>query len=137
MDSATTGQELGRSLLIIDDDPFQRMTMGKVATKAGYAVTSVATLAEATKELEARTFDCITLDLLLGGQNGMLMLGEIAKRNPAALLIIVSGASHAVRESTLSLASNFQLNAVELPKPIDLGTLRELLASHAGAVPVS
>src|SRR5262245_49158907 len=94
------------TLLIIDDDGVQRTVLGKVGSKSGYAVTTVATVEEAIKELERQRFDCIVLDLLLNGQNGMLMLGEIVKFNRDALLIIISGASEAVREQTRALAAH-------------------------------
>jgi len=118
------------SLLVIDDDPVQRMTMGKVGSKAGYAVTVAASIEDAAQVLAKQKFDFITLDLLLGGQNGIMVLGEIAKTNPDALVVIVSGASAAVRESTMSLTVNFRLNAVDLPKPVDLSQFRLLLKSH-------
>ena len=118
------------SLLVIDDDPVQRMTMGKVGSKAGYAVTFAVSVEDAAQALAQQKFDFVTLDLLLGGQNGIMVLGEIAKTNPDALVVIVSGASAAVRESTMSLTVNFRLNAVELPKPVDLSQLRLLLKSH-------
>jgi two-component system chemotaxis response regulator CheY len=118
-----------RTLLVIDDDGFQRTVLGKVGSKAGYAVTTVATVEEAIKEIEQRHFDCIVLDLLLNGQNGILMLGEIAKFNSGALLIVISGASEAVREQTLALATHQNLDVVDLPKPVDLAVLRTLLTT--------
>ena len=117
------------TLLVIDDDGFQRTVLGKVGSKAGYAVTTVATVEEAIKEIERQHFACIVLDLMLNGQNGMLMLGEIAKSNSDALLIIISGASEAVREQTLALATHQNLDVVDLPKPVDLAVLRTLLTT--------
>jgi DNA-binding NtrC family response regulator len=125
--------EKAPTLLVIDDDPVQRMTMGKVGSKAGFAVTTAVNVEDAIKALGQNKFDFITLDLLLEGQNGIVVLGEIAKTNPETLLIIVSGASAAVRESTLSLTVSYRLNAVELPKPVDLAALRVLLKSHTQA----
>jgi CheY-like chemotaxis protein len=116
-----------RALLVIDDDPVQRMVLGKVGSKAGHAVTTVASVEEAIKEIERQHFDCIVLDLMLNGQNGMLMLGEIAKSNSDALLVIISGASEAVREQTMALAEHNHLDVVDLPKPVDLAVLRTLL----------
>lgn len=104
--------------------------MGKVGSKAGYAVTTASSVEEAVAALGRSKFDFITLDLLLGGQNGIVVLSEIAKTNPEALVVIVSGASAAVRESTLSLTVGFRLNAVELPKPVDLSAFRLMLKSH-------
>jgi CheY-like chemotaxis protein len=116
-------------LLVIDDDQVQRIVLGKVGGKVGYAVTAVATVEEAIREIEQQHFDCIVLDLLLNGQNGMLMLGEIAKSNSDALLVIISGASAAVREQTLKLANHYNLDVVDLPKPVDLAALRALLTA--------
>jgi len=71
---------------------------------------------------------------MLGGQNGMLMLNELAYFNPDTLLIVVSGASPAVRESTLGMATALHLNAAELPKPLDLASLRILLTQRLNIV---
>jgi CheY-like chemotaxis protein len=117
------------TLLVIDDDGVQRTVLGKVGTKAGYAVTTVATVEEAIKEVERQHFDCIILDLLLNGQNGILILGAIAKFNADALLIIISGASEAVREQTRALAAHQNLDVVDLPKPVDRTVLRTLLTT--------
>ncbi len=117
------------TLLVIDDDGVQRTVLGKVGTKAGYAVTTVATVEEAIKEVERQHFDCIVLDLLLNGQNGILILGAIAKFNSDALLIIISGASEAVREQTRALAAHQNLDVVDLPKPVDRTVLRTLLTT--------
>jgi DNA-binding NtrC family response regulator len=133
---STAGGDHTPTFLVIDDDPVQRMTMGKVGTKAGYKVTTAASIEDARKEISTHKFDAITLDLLLGGQNGILMLGEVAKLNPDALLIVVSGASSAVRESTLQIAMNLKLNSAELPKPVDLAALRTLLTNNLKAVNV-
>ena len=122
------------SFLVIDDDQVQRMVLGKVGSKIGYSVTNAATVEDAIKEIERQKFDCIALDLALNGQNGILILGEIAKYNSDALLIIVSGASEAVREETLRLATHFHLDIVDLPKPVDLVVLRTLLSTHVKLV---
>ena len=122
------------SFLVIDDDQVQRMVLGKVGSKIGYSVTSAATVEDAIKEIERQKFDCIALDLSLNGQNGILILGEIAKYNSDTLLIIVSGASEVVREETLRLATHFHLDIVDLPKPVDLAVLRTLLSTHVKLV---
>jgi DNA-binding NtrC family response regulator len=116
-------------LLVIDDDKVQQIVMGKVGGKAGYLVTIAGSVEEAIKEIEKQNFECIILDLLLNGQNGILVLGEIAAHSSETLLIVISGASGAVREQTLRLATHYKLDAVELPKPVDLAALRTLLKS--------
>jgi len=116
-------------LLIIDDDKVQQLVLGRVGAKAGYLVTSAGSVDEAIREIENKRFDCIILDLLLNGQNGILVLGEIAAHNREALLIVISGASAAVREQTLTLATHHRLDTAELPKPVDLAALRTLLTT--------
>jgi two-component system chemotaxis response regulator CheY len=110
------------------------MTISRVGANAGYRVVAVATIEDAMREIKQQKFDCITLDLLLGGQNGMLMLNELAYFNPDTLLIVVSGASPAVRESALGMATALHLNAAELPKPLDLASLRILLTQRLNTV---
>ena len=123
------------AFLVVDDDPVQRMTMARVGSKAGYTVIAAATLEDAAREIRQQTFDCITLDLLLGGENGMVMLGEIAKYNPGAMVIVVSGASPAVREATLQIATDLHLESAELPKPVNFSALRVLLAERKAGLP--
>ncbi len=132
-DTTIAQPALAPTFLVIDDDPVQSMTMARVGGKAGYAVTTAATLENAIAEIKQHPFDCITLDLLLGGQNGMVMLGEIAKYSPGAMVIVVSGASPAVRESTLRIATDLHLDSAELPKPVNFSDLRLLLADRKAA----
>lgn len=127
---ASRGQ--AKNFLVVDDDTVHRMVLGKVGEKAGYALTTAASIDEATKKLKAQKFDCITLDLSLGGENGAQVLNSIAEHNAQALVIIVSGAAAAIREDALKLAATLKLNAVEAPKPVDLVTLRSRLAQLAG-----
>jgi CheY-like chemotaxis protein len=114
-------------LLIIDDDLVHRMVLGKVGEKAGYTLTMATSVAEAASKLATETFDCISLDLSLGGESGAQVLEGIAQRNRNALLIVISGAAAAVREEALQIAEKLQLTAIEAPKPVDLLGLRTQL----------
>lgn len=58
------------NLLVIDDDPVQRMLIAGAAGKAGYTVTEASSCAEGIALLGQRCFDCITLDLLLDDGDG-------------------------------------------------------------------
>ena len=115
------------SFLVIDDDPVHRMVISRIGDKAGYAITAAATAEAAAGEIRAHKFDCISLDLSLGGTNGALLLNDIAAHNGQALLIVISGATAATREDTLVLALKLRLNVIEAPKPVDLANLRSKL----------
>lgn len=118
-------------LLVIDDDPVHRMVIGKVGDKAGYSITSASSADEAITKIKQQKYDCISLDLSLGGINGATLLNDIAEHNRDAMLIVISGAAAAAREDTLVHALKLRLNVVEAPKPVDLADLRGKLQLHA------
>ena len=68
-------------LLVIDDDIIQRTIISKIGAQAGFAVTAVATFSDAAKLLTGSKFDCVTLDLALGSQSGVLLLRTIVDRD--------------------------------------------------------
>ncbi len=121
------------SLLVIDDDPVHRMVIGKVGQKAGYVLTTAGSVEDAVAKLAQQKFDCISLDLSLGGQSGLLLLDSIAQNNKDALLIVISGAAAEVREATLASAHDLNLNVIEAPKPVDLIGLRSRLDERTAA----
>ena len=122
------------SLLVIDDDPVHRMVLGKVGEKAGYVLTTSGSVDDAAKKISQHKYDCISLDLSLGGENGAQVLSSISAHNKDALLIVISGAAAPIREETLRFAQELGLNVVEAPKPVDLIALRAKLGSlSAGA----
>ncbi len=127
------GTRVCRVFLVIDDDPVQRMTISKVGAKAGYRTIAVATVEEAMREVRQHKFDCVTLDLLLDGQNGILMLNEIADFNPGVLLIVVSGRKSGGARIHTRHRNRPAPRCAELPKPLDLASLRILLTNRLTA----
>lgn len=114
--------------LVIDTDPVHRMVIGKVGEKAGYKVTTASSVQEAAEKMAQRAFDCISLDLTLGAPE---ILSRIARSTGDILLMLVNSAAAAVREEAVDSARDFRLTVVELPKPVDLATLRTRLTGHA------
>jgi CheY-like chemotaxis protein len=119
------------SFLVIDDDPVHRMVIGKVAEKAGYAVTAAGTVEDAAMKIGEQKYHCISLDIALNGQSGNQVLRGIARSNGDVLLLVVSSAAAEVREETVESARNLRLKVMEIPKPVDLASLRRQLMSHA------
>ena len=132
-DPSSTGAIIPRklTLLVIDDDSVHRMVIGKVGEKAGYVLTTASSVEDAKEKLEKQKFDCISLDLSLGSENGAQVLGTIAHCNKDALLIVISGATAKVREETLRLANLLGIKVMEAPKPVDLIALRAKLSARA------
>src|SRR5215470_15254776 len=79
-------------LLVIDYDHLHCMIICRTATKAGFAPVGAGSYEEAAKLAQETAFDCITLDLPLGG-------------TPASRCCATSGCPAARRRSSSSAAA--------------------------------
>jgi two-component system, chemotaxis family, chemotaxis protein CheY len=125
-DSLAVAQACGKPrLLAIDDDNLHRMTICRVAAKAGYAPAGAATYDEAVKLALEAAFDCITLDLSLGQHAGVEMLRHLWVIGCRAPIIVISGCDGATCSEALKVAKSLNLNIWQsLSKPVDLAVLR-------------
>jgi len=114
-------------LLVIDDDVIQRTIISKIGAQSGYETANAASFREAKKLLTEQTFDCITLDLSLGEQSGVLLLHTMVETNNRVPVIIVSGAEEHILQSTGRIARTLGLDSQILKKPLKLAELRETL----------
>ncbi len=122
-------------LLVIDDDLVQRKIIAKLGAQAGYEVIEAATLDDAEKCLRGQRFDCITLDLSLGGQSGAILLRTVVSSGNLVPVIVVSGAEEHVARTTVDFAHSLNLDAELLAKPLKLVELRNaLMAKKDGIV---
>jgi CheY-like chemotaxis protein len=117
-------------ILIVEDVAVHRMIICKVAVKAGFAVSEAESCEEVKRLIKAWDFDCVTLDLALGEQEGtdvMKYFHEIGFRAP---IIIVSVSDFAAAQGALNFGRALGLNMLEpVEKPVDLALLREILAA--------
>jgi CheY-like chemotaxis protein len=89
-------------------------------------------VAEASRLLCERSFDCITLDLSLGEESGVEILKLLAKMKCRTPIIVVSGSGDEAREETLKIGNFLDLNLCPpIPKPINLAVLRSALTQIA------
>lgn len=118
-----------RRLLIIDDDLSVRTLIAKFGEQLGFSATSAATFDVARQLLASSQFDCITLDLNIGKENGigiLKILSEIGSKTP---VILISGSAPSVSDLAAAVGNMMQLNLLpSLPKPIDFGKLKATLA---------
>ena len=112
-------------LLVIDDDHLHCMIICRTATKAGFAPVAVASYEEAAKLVQETAFDCITLDLSLGGHAGIEMLRHLWVLGCKAPIIIVSGCDDSTCRETMRIGKALNLKILDpVPKPVDLEMLR-------------
>jgi len=91
-------------VLIVDDEEIIRDVLETLLEREGYDVTSAETGTEALKAFEADPHDLVLLDLMLPDRSGLEVLREVRRRDPDAVVVIVTayssieGAIDAMRE---------------------------------------
>ncbi|HYD52262.1 MAG TPA: HAMP domain-containing protein [Gemmatimonadaceae bacterium] len=91
-----------KRLLIVEDDETQRQSMIELIAHEDVEITAVATAPEALQELARARFDCVVLDLGLGGTSGFELL-ETIKADPLMRelpIIIYTGKELSPQEET-------------------------------------
>jgi DNA-binding response OmpR family regulator len=103
------------SILIIDDEPNLRRSLGLILQRAGYTVTTASNAAEALQLLQAGPYDLAFLDIKLPDQSGIQLLPQIKKMYPEMPILILT--AHATLQSAID---SVRLGAKDyLLKPID------------------
>ncbi len=80
-------------VLVVDDEEVIRDVLGTLLTREGYAVTAAASAAEAVALFDAEPYDLVLLDLMLPDRPGLDVLRDILRRDPDAVVAIVTAYS--------------------------------------------
>ena len=121
-------------LLVVDDEPVQRLLVRRIAERLGFLVESAAGGVEAVDCLERSEYQIVVLDLSLGREDGVTVLRSIAKAAAPPLLILMTGFDDRVRLAASRLASMLGIVvAGTLRKPIIAGDLASLLQNSPTA----
>jgi len=124
--------EQSARLLVIDDVAVHRLIICKLAAKAGLLPFEAEDCGDVVRLTTTQDFECATLDLSLGERAGTEVLRHFSICGFRAPVIILSGADPAVTRDAFELGQSLDLNMLEpLSKPVDLGRLRERLATIA------
>ena len=110
-------------ILVIDDEKNIRRTMAMAIESMEHEVVSVASGAEAFKELRSAAFQVVFLDLKLHQENGLEVLTEILRLAPQAAVVIITAFA-----SIETAVEAMRLGAFDyLPKPCTPDQVRQLL----------
>ena len=95
--------DAARSVLVVDDDPFQRKVLRAWLAASGWEVTEAGTVAEAVERLDAPSISVAVglVDLRLGDEDGLDVarhLGGAAEADAPALVAMSADMSDVVRE---------------------------------------
>jgi two-component system chemotaxis response regulator CheY len=116
---------MGLRLIIVEDNLLTREMIKEMLDILGHRVVAEAEdLAGALAAYQLHKPDALTIDLSLPKEDGLAILKALRAADPQACAIIVSGNSQArIKEEVL------RAGAVDLlPKPIELDSLRQVLA---------
>lgn len=118
---------MGRSLLLVDDDQGNLLTLSVLLEDEGFAVDVAACCDEARKKLSGsgQDYDLVLLDLHLGDGLGSELLPIVRRQLPAAKTILVSG-SIAQGEVPPARFDAVIMKGTDFPSL--LATVRKLLA---------
>ena len=126
-----------RRLLAIDDNADSAELIARVAGKCGYAAQSMSDTRTLAEVLESWNPHVLTLDLCMPQEDGIALISGIKASGFSGALIIISGQDDWLRRAAAKLATALGIDVVhDLSKPIDVKTLRDLLAKlDTGSAP--
>ncbi|NJC89317.1 MAG: response regulator [Desulfuromonas sp.] len=81
-----------RRILVVDDEESIRFTFTAFLEGAGHRVQVAASATEALGHLHDEVFDLVFVDIMLGGESGLDLLGEVRQRFPLCPVVMITGA---------------------------------------------
>lgn len=77
-------------ILLVEDEPDLQKAICQYLESEGYAVTTADTFPQATEKANDYDYDCIIVDLMLPGGNGLDLVRMLKKRQSTAGIIVVT-----------------------------------------------
>ena len=102
-------------ILIVDDDRRIRELISSFLASHGFRVSAAANAAEARERMRGLTFDCLILDIMMTGENGIELTRAIRSQNNRIPILLLSALSE----------TNDRVNGLQsgsddyLPKPFE------------------
>jgi len=121
-----------KTILIVDDDAFVRMTYKHCFEDAGYTVFLTENGQEATTFLESQVIDAMLLDLFMPEKDGIETLLEVKRRFPNVPVIVMSGRAVCGRFDLLGAAVKLGAHAM-VRKPIPPPELMQIIERSTSA----
>lgn len=118
-------------LLVVDDDVDTCRNLQDILGDLGFDVQVVHNGPSALRLVEEQTFDIALLDLKMPGMDGLELYGELKKRQPHLVSILVTGYASPETETRARAVGTWKI----LSKPVDLQKLIGLV-QEAGTQPL-
>lgn len=114
---------MSNRVLILEDDDSLRLVISKALSRAGFEVRSTASPQSAVDRMTAGEADALVADVLLGRENFLERLDEIARVRPDAPVVVMSAQTTAATAIGAARRGAFEY----LAKPFDLNELVDIL----------
>jgi NtrC-family two-component system response regulator AlgB len=111
-------------VLIVDDEPSIRKTTRVAVESGGHTASEAPNAAKALKAAETEGFDAVFLDLKLGADDGMEVLGRLMKLRPAPAVILFTAYANIATAVEAMRRGAFDF----IPKPFTPDQIRSVLA---------
>ncbi len=116
------------TILIVDDSQFQRSFQRRALAASGYTVVEAGDGTQALEIVAAERPDCVLVDLIMPGTQGLTLLETLDSREPALPVIVVTAdIQDQVRQQCLELGAFAVLH-----KPVAAEVLRRQVAAALG-----
>lgn len=113
-------------ILVVDDEQDIRDVTCLLLGKSGYEAISIDGAQAALDAMEKEPYDLVLTDMLMPDMDGVELITEIRRRDPAQVIVAMSGGGHAPKESYLQIAKLYGVQGV-LSKPFNQEKLFEAL----------
>jgi DNA-binding response OmpR family regulator len=112
------------NVLVIDDEAMIRELLSEILIRDGHAVTAVASSREGLQAFEEGCYDLVYTDLAMPETSGWEIASEIKKKDPCAIVIMVTGWGVQVDDK------NVRENGIDLviSKPFQIREIRDSIA---------
>jgi DNA-binding NtrC family response regulator len=91
--AAAPADQRAARILIVDDEAIIQEVLGDILGREGHHLTTVADAESGLVALDEGEFDLVILDLMLPGMSGLEALGEIHRRDPDQVIIMLTAYS--------------------------------------------
>ncbi|MGH7181535.1 MAG: sigma-54-dependent transcriptional regulator [Nitrospiraceae bacterium] len=80
----------GLRILVVDDEPLMRLSMGDALETIGHDVEAAASGTEGIEAIRQRPFDLVITDLRLPGADGLMVLRATKEQSPSTEIVVIT-----------------------------------------------
>jgi DNA-binding NtrC family response regulator len=116
-------------LLLVDDEERILSALCRSLRREGYELVTARSAGEALRVLDERAVDVILSDQKMPGTNGLELFGEVSRRHPRVVRMLLTGWPEDVPAGDVEALGI----AAVIPKPWDDAALKATVRKHAAA----